>query len=208
MTNERPKAGEIYRHFKGNLYQIVTIARHSQTGEELVIYQALYGTYRVYARPLEQFAGEVDRDKYPDISQRLRFERVNLQEERDHEKATEDHVKSAEDHEKAAGNHEGTREESQEEPAPCGAKEKRDETGNDSQEDQASPELLRFLDAETYDEKYKVLKSMENTITDRLINDFAVILDVVIRDGDLTHRYEELKQCVATMARYESTRLR
>lgn len=76
-----PKPGEIYRHFKGNLYQIITIATHTETEEQLVIYQALYGEFGIFARPLFMFLDEVQ----PGC---LRFVLVNKKEIQETESTT------------------------------------------------------------------------------------------------------------------------
>ena len=152
----RPLTGDVYRHFKDRLYEIITIAIDSETEEEMVVYKQLYGDFLTYVRPLSMFLSEVDHEKYPQVKQKYRFELVR-------------------------------------------------EERKESQPDEI---LLQFLDAKGATGKYKLLDEYEGTLNDRMINNMAISVDVVIEEGPIEQRLAQLKDCLRTKARFECTRLR
>ncbi len=68
------KINGIYKHYKGDQYIVLGVATHSETGEKLVVYRALYGDSRLYVRPYEMFIEKIDKETYPNATQEHRFE--------------------------------------------------------------------------------------------------------------------------------------
>ena len=216
-TTFLPKVHEIYKHFKGNLYQITAIAEHTETGELLVIYQAMYGEFKTYARPLSMFISRVDREKYPEVTQEFRFELQGPEAERQRaalgvpseaaadrkvafvqEKAAAD-LKETFVQEKAAADRKA---------ASAKEKEKAADQGTAEGEFQLDPGVLEFLDADSYEEKLNILAGLHHRITDHMLTTMAISCDIEVGEGDIEERYSQLRNCLLTLQKYECKRLR
>lgn len=204
MTDNIPAPGEFYRHFKNKYYQVLAVATHSETKEKLVIYQALYDDFSVYARPLTMFTSEVDHEKYPDVKQKFRFEKV----ERSDLGTIQKNVESAAPKKRDTA----SKSEEQEtdefvEKVFHRKKEPRKDVYLEGP-DHPSPILMEFLDLRTMDEKVKFLSDHKKKLTNEIINAMAASIDVTVPDGPLELRYSSLRSCLQTKAKYEITRLR
>lgn len=204
MAQGNPLPGEKYLHFKNKLYQVIAVAKHSETMEPYVVYQALYGDFGVYIRPYDMFVSEVDHEKYPEVTQKYRFAYV------DHTKNETIRTERAE-HKKIPVNQNVEQQENVPDVTAAVSTAELQEQDMVQREldveEQINPWLLRFLDTDTMEEKYQIVCDIKNDITDRLIDDLAVAVDVVIPEGKLSDRYEQLKYCIRTRQKYEQTSL-
>ena len=195
--NQIPQAGEIYQHFKGKLYRIVALATHTETGEQLVIYQALYGEFQVFARPLSMFLEKVDAKKYPDAAGKDRFMRIPMA-----EAAAVPQPVPAPSENPVEPRPAAMPSENPVESRPAAA------SSESPVEPQPDPGLLAFLDADSYEEKLEVFASLEGKVDLHMLNAIAASLDLELSEGSLEEQYDTLKSCLMTLVRYECNRLR
>lgn len=181
---DNPRPFEIYRHFKGKLYQILTLAIDSETGRQMVVYQALYDDFKVYVRSLDMFMGRVDKEKYTEAVCDMRFERIDSPSEPD--KAESAMAETARN-----------------EIVLDGAV--ADETALTEHPD-IDPLVFEFLEASRVEERINILSSLHHRITDDMINTMAVVMDVEVNEGPLEERYQQLKNCLLTKQKFEKVR--
>ncbi|MCR4741031.1 MAG: DUF1653 domain-containing protein [Lachnospiraceae bacterium] len=186
---EIPKPLQIYKHFKGNLYQIVDIAENTETGEKLVIYRSLIEPDKTWARDLEMFMSRVDKEKYPDVTEEYRFTEV-----------TGDEMESGDPPKSGEDNGELTGEDTE-------ASEGQDEPPLRDEPPLIDPDLERFLDAGSYDEKIDSFLLLRKKITQEMLQTVAFSLDISLSGEDTGLQYQEILNYLKTKRKYESDRL-
>ncbi len=198
----KPVAGEFYEHFKGKLYQVKMLAKDAGSGEEAVVYQAMYPPYDHFVRPLSEFMSGVDREKYPDAKQEKRFEKVVLPVDQRAVAAPESSV--AEDFEEAF---EEVSEEEFHKVLLDGTAEKHLEHRM-SGDEIARRGLLHFLDAGSFQEKRQIFLSLKPYLNDIQLNNIAVTLDFVLEETERDAQYDAILKCLNALEHYEGRRLR
>ena len=180
-----PRPGEIFRHFKNKLYQVISVAEHTETGEKLVVYQALYGTYKIYARPFSMFVGEVDKEKYPQSEQKYRFEKVES------EKLEEKTLDKADS-----------------KPETKTRQEPKSKSSCEPENTVLNPLLLPFVEAEDFQVKLEILDAMEGKVGQEDLDVLYEALDLPKKDGDIKGQMYSIKQYMEMRKKFDGKRLR
>ncbi|MCR4990750.1 MAG: DUF1653 domain-containing protein [Lachnospiraceae bacterium] len=179
--------GQIYRHFKGNKYEVICVARHTESEEELVVYRSVNNPNAIYARPLMMFTSKVDIDKYPDAGQEYRFQIADGTgdlNEADGETAS---VEKPESENTAV----------KENPKPA----EESTSGID-------PKVMAFLDTDDFEQKLNILSEMNGRVTEAMLNTMAFSVDFEFNEGSIDEKYNELLNCISLRAKFECSRLR
>ena len=203
--NRIPKPGEFYRDVENRLYQIITMAKHTETGEELVVYQALYGVYPIAAAPLLLFNRRVDETAHPRAEQEYWFEPVkflagkragnkDFLPEKEPEEYFDEEGDTFED---------VTFEELSEDESPQSSVTESERNGSTAIE-----WLEKFLDAESYEKQLEVLAQMRGKVGKRELDSICLVLGIPAFLGDEDSQILNIKKHLETRMRYDNRRLR
>lgn len=228
--------GEFYRHFKGNVYQIREIAKDSETLDKIVVYQGMYPPYECWVRNYENFMAPVDTGKYPNASQKYRFERIMPEELQSDIQKRQIECSLQEDgykNEQAASvltnklqkkepTEKSLHTEDIKQPANSLKEFSKEELhdiflegrAEKFLEDKMSAEeigtmgMMQLLDAESFHQKREIFKGLKKYLTKNLLMNIAVALDIVLEDGTAEEQYDSILHCLDALEHYEGGRLR
>lgn len=213
-----PRPGEFYRHFKNKLYQIIGIAAHSETGEAMVVYQALYGDFGLYVRPLTMFVSEVDREKYPDAAQKYRFERVVPGAEGGFTDASSSPQTADADIPVTAQSvslDSSGRPTHGPAPSPVSAQPFASTRGPEPGSVSAQPSdpipnpyLMAFLEAENADGQLAALMAMDGHVGQEEVDCLRVVLEMGPGGGSISKQLTDIRKYLEMQRRYDGSRLR
>ncbi len=190
------KPFQIYRHFKGNYYQVVCIAENSESGKQEVIYRALYGDNKIYARDLEMFTSDVDKEKYPDVAQVKRFEPVEYE---DAVKTKEQTAPVIEEPEKEKPEKKRPEKDELAKAEPV----KKEEPPYENKNSAINPVLLKFLDAVGYEQQLECLTEIREDLTEEILIPIELSLGMEEQKGSIDQRYRGIKNYISLKQRYE-----
>lgn len=180
MIRQTPREHEIYRDLQGTLYQVMTVAVHAGSSERMVVYRNLYEPSEIFTMLLSQFMNEMYDCKNPDNKQEPASEGKKEQEELTVALTAEEEPACAEEEEAEA----------------------------ESADAEINPLLLKFLDARTYKDKLDRLTGMRDKTDDEMLNAIAMSLDLELLSETPEEKFEEVKNCLMMMVKYECSRLR
>ena len=196
-NRQTPVAGQIYKHFKGNLYKVLAVAVHTESEEKLVVYQSVDNPDRVFARPLEMFMSDIDRFRYPLIRAKYRFTLVSEPEEETKEEETKEETLN-----------EDTR----------GEDVKDEETEEQSDDDSAvykdngelviDPYVEGVLDEKEFSKKIEFFEMLRGKCTEDMLTTIAISLDIQLQEGSIEDKYSQILRTLKMHEKYETSRLR
>ena len=201
-NRQTPVAGQIYKHFKGNLYKVLAVAVHTESEEKLVVYQSVENPDRVFARPLEMFMSDIDRFRYPLIRAKYRFTLVSEPEvENNGEETKEEETKEETLNEDTRGEDvkdEETEEQSDDDSA----------VYKDNGELVIDPYVEGVLDEKEFSKKIEFFEMLRGKCTEDMLTTIAISLDIQLQEGSIEDKYSQILRTLKMHEKYETSRLR